>query len=404
MQECKSNYVLSNGSLYNFLYELNINGYKNCYNKYSYYFYFDKNSNIYYCTENKTCYGTYDKLIYELNECVNKCKNNSDYKYEFRKRCYEQCPEGSIKVINNINIDDFFCKPICPEEKPFEYVFTQECTKYCPIKELKQDICIINFDNYNTKSQDIILQNIEISFTCEDYDASELDIGKDDIVFKSGKISITLTTTQNQKNNINNNKTIIDLGDCENLLREEYNISENDLLYMKKIDVFQEGMKIPKIEYDIYSKLSGNNLTKLNLTICKNSKIQLFIPIKITENLDKLNASSRYYNDICCIASSDTGTDITLKDRKKEFIEDNKMVCQDDCDFSEYDYNTQKAKCLCKVKKSPGSFKSFADMKINKTKLYENFIDIKNIANINLLVCYKQLFKGEGIKKNIGFL
>ena len=103
---------------------------------------------------------------------------------------------------------------------------------------------------------------------------------------------ITLTTTQNQRHNANNNMmSTIDLGDCENLLREEYNISENDLLYMKKIDVFQEGMKIPKVEYDIYSKLSGNNLIKLNLTVCKNSKINLFIPIKITENLDKLNTS-----------------------------------------------------------------------------------------------------------------
>ena len=91
--ECKSNYVLSNGSLYNFLYELNINGYKNCYIKYSYYFYFDKSSNIYYSTENKTCYGTYDKLIYERNECVNKCEEDIKYKYEFKKRCYEKCPE-----------------------------------------------------------------------------------------------------------------------------------------------------------------------------------------------------------------------------------------------------------------------------------------------------------------------
>ena len=39
-------------------------------------------------------------------------------------------------------------------------------------------------------------------------------------------------------------------------------------------------------------------------------------------------------------------------------------------------------------------------MKIDKTKLYENFIDIKNIANINLLVCYKVLFSKNGLIKN----
>ena len=122
-------------------------------------------------------------------------------------------------------------------------------------------------------------------------------------------------------------------------------------------------MKIPKVEYDVYSKLNGNNLIKLNLTICKNSKISLSVPIAISESLDKLNSGGGYYNDICYIVTSDSGTDISLKDRKKEFIEDNKKVCQDDCDFSEYDYKTQKAKCSCKVKASSSS--SLVDMKIN---------------------------------------
>ena len=43
-------------------------------------------------------------------------------------------------------------------------------------------------------------------------------------------------------------------------------------------------------------------------------------------------------------------------------------------------------------------------MKINKTKLYENFVDIKNTANIKLMVCYKELLTTKGIKNNILFL
>ena len=76
-------------------------------------------------------------------------------------------------------------------------------------------------------------------------------------------------------------------------------------------------MKIPKIEYDVYCKLFGINIIKLNLTACENSKISIIIPIELTENLDKLNSSSEYYNDICYITTSEDGTDITLKDRKK---------------------------------------------------------------------------------------
>ena len=210
-------------------------------------------------------------------------------------------------------------------------------------------------------------------------------------------MTVTLTTTENQKNNSNNNITIIDLGECEDLLRKEYSIPDNEILYMKKIDVIQEGMKIPKIEYDVYYK-SGNILQKLNLSICEKTKISLSIPIEISENLDKLNTSSGYFNDLCYIASSDSGTDISLIDRKKEFVEGNKTVCQDDCDFSEYDYETQKAKCSCQVKESSNSFN---DIKIDTTKLYNKFVDIKNIANIKLLACYKVLFSKKGFISNI---
>ena len=56
---------------------------------------------------------------------------------------------------------------------------------------------------------------------------------------------------------------------------------------------------------------SDSNLKKLNLTICKTNKISLSIPVEITENLDKLNSSSGYFNDICYTASSESGTDIT---------------------------------------------------------------------------------------------
>ena len=41
-------------------------------------------------------------------------------------------------------------------------------------------------------------------------------------------------------------------------------------------------------------------------------------------------------------------------------------------------------------------------MHIDKAKLYKNFIDIKNIANINLLACYKVLFSKNGILYNYG--
>jgi len=210
---------------------------------------------------------------------------------------------------------------------------------------------------------------------------------------------ITFTTSENQKNNTNNNISTINLGECETLLRNYYNISKNETLYMKKIDIVQEGMKTSRIEYDVYSKLSGNNLVKLNLTVCGATKIVISLPLIISDSLDKLNISSGYYNDICYTITSEDGTDVLLKDRQKEFINNDNLVCQEDCDFSQYDYETFKAKCSCDVKETPSSI---ADMSINKEKLLDNFKNIKNIVNFDFLICYKKLLKIEGIIYNIG--
>ena len=113
----------------------------------------------------------------------------------------------------------------------------------------------------------------------------------------------------------------IDLGDCEKLLRNHYNLTNNQTIYMKKIDIIQDGMKAKKVEYNVYSKLSGKNLEKLNLSICENTKISINIPIQISDNIDKFNTSSGYFNDICYSTTSDDGTDVSLKDRKNEYIE-----------------------------------------------------------------------------------
>ena len=203
---------------------------KNCYSSCSYYYYIDKSTNIKYCTDSTICPSNYNKLISEKNECVNKCEEDNYYRYEFKRRCYEKCPENSTKIDNNVIINEYFCKPICSKEKPFEFIFSQECVKNCPIKDMKLSNCIQNYKNEKeeeennednqkeneeeTKAQDIMLQNIEIGFTSEEYDTSSLDKGEDE-VFEDEKMTATLTTTQNQKdstNNKTNNMTMIDLG------------------------------------------------------------------------------------------------------------------------------------------------------------------------------------------------
>ena len=108
-------------------------------------------------------------------------------------------------------------------------------------------------------------------------------------------------------------------------------------------------MKIPKTEYEIYYPFN-NNLTKLDLIYCKDTKIEISISVKINDSIDKYNSSSNYYNDICYKTTSESGTDISLKDRRNEFVDNNMSLCEENCELIDYNYTNHKAKCSCDVK------------------------------------------------------
>ena len=380
--KCKSNYT----------FEMNINNYKNCYENCTYYYYFDEEYN-YRCTKYDKCPINFSKLISEQRRCIKDCSLDSIYKYEYNNKCYIECPFSNYELINNT-----YCNMICFKDKPFENKLLYECVKFCGIKDMIQNFCILKYNTNITgeEKEDFILRSVELGIISSNYNTSDIENGKDDII-ETDKMKIFITTSENQNKNIDNNISTINLGECEKKLRKYYNISKNNKLYMKKIDVIQIGFQIDKIEFDIYAKLNGTNLEILDKSLCKTTKISIYIPIQITENIDKLNMSSGYFNDLCYISQTNFGTDISLNDRKNEFIDNNKMVCQDECDLSEY--NTKKVSCLCNIQETHFSF---SDMKINKTKLKENFINIKNIANINLLKCYKILFTIQGLLYNMG--
>ena len=319
--------------------------YFNCYKNCSYYYYFD-NENNYHCTNNLSCPYEYSKLIKETNECIKDDIQN---------------------IIEDLIIKKNDTKSMSKEEE-IEY-----------------------YDN--------IIKIIDETFT-ENYDTSKLDNGEDEYV-KTEKITVTFTTIENQKNNIVNNMTSIYLGQCEDLLRSHYNLTKNVTFYMKKIDVKQEGINVPKIQFDIYYK-NGSNLVKLDLSPCDTSKIIFSVPTKLSTDIDKLNASSEYYNNKCYSAKSDKGTDIITKDRQKEFVENDLTLCQENCDFTFYNDTSERANCSCYYKESNSSF---ANMKINKDKLYDNFgdsSDKKEISNLGITSC-NVLGSKENIKSNPGF-
>ena len=92
---------------------------------------------------------------------------------------------------------------------------------------------------------------------------------------------ITFTSTEIQKNNENSKYTTINLGECENILKKYYNISEESKLYILKIDKEQKGKNYPQIEYQVFYPSISGKMEILNLSLCDGIYIELSIPIVI---------------------------------------------------------------------------------------------------------------------------
>ena len=114
-------------------------------------------------------------------------------------------------------------------------------------------------------------------------------------------------------------------------------------------------------------------------------------------NLFKYNISDDYYNDKCYI--DDSKIDIILNDRRNEYYINNMSVCEKDCFFKDYNFNTKKVLCECFIKLN---FPLISKIGYNKDKLINDFMNISSIINLDIIKCYKSLFTKKGLIKNIG--
>ena len=245
----------------------------------------------------------------------------------------------------------------------------------------------------NTEKYNIIINNIIKTYSSNTSE-SLIIMDEDNNVFQ-------LTTGKNEleclKNNkiIRSNLSIIDLSECETMLKKENNISDDISLIILKYEKLTNILSQKNIQYEVFDPYKKE---KLELNICKNTKINIYIPTTLDENnLFKYNSSSDYYNDLCYSYTSTDKIDIILNDRRKEYIKNNMSLCEDICEYNEYNLIQKVVKCECYVK-----IKFLVEIEINKDKLFRNFRDIEQITNFNIIKCYKQLFSKNGLKNNIG--
>ena len=379
-----------------FIFKDNFENDNNCYENCTYNYYFDENRD-YYCTSNEECpQNEYNKLIPLKKKCIDDCKKDEIYKYEFRKTCYNECPQKPYETKNN----SFYCEILCPLNQPYEIRETQTCVDRCnnAYERFVYSCILYNVNADITKQdQDELLKSIrELKDKGELKEIISNVIKKGEIAKIFNKnVNFTITSTEIQKKDgYILNETIISLGECEKILRSKNSIPEKMPLIIFKVDIIEE--RIKKYEYDIWDPITYKTL---DLSICDDKNIDLTLSADIKEeDIDKHNTSSAFYNDICYIYVSDEEIYVPFQDRMDEFFEKNYAICEENCEFTRYDLENNYAVCSCPIIKRS---QTISEISINKTKFFEN-ANITNIANMKVMKCFYIFFSKEGIKSNIG--
>ena len=405
-----------------------------------------------------TCFSSSSKIIVEKKQCIDDCSNDNTYIYEYKKRCYNY-PHGDNSDINNNdpsteNTENYqkteyiMNTEITDNELSQSSEITDKETDEMTDKNNKDEEIDIVTDNTkeNDESTNIIEEKTEKNTVLENNENTEVvqkfssenffketqqqinaesPIKKDEIInnikedLKNGNLNTLLenviqgekkdlitqdkdiifqiTTSENQQNTIYTNISTINLGGCEQTLKDIYHINDSLPLIILKVDYYMPGLLIPIIGYEVYNP---ENKSQLNLTYCKDL-VKLNIPVSINEDKTyKYDPKSDFYNDECSTYTTENGTDILINDRQKEYKDNNYSLCENKCEYNGYDQKTKKASCECETKPAIGSI---SDIIKDENVLSSDFntTDDKS-SNIAAMKCVDALFSKEGLLTNIG--
>ena len=338
------------------------------------------------------CFIQSKKYIFEKEKCLLNCFDDNNYKYEYNNKCYISCPNGTkISSIDNYLCEKEYLNSNIIKNSTLETINIIDIPKTDNISDISNysldPYSDINYFKYlchikdNLTSKDDIIKKLRNEFNKGNLDiliSNNIEKQKEDLIANENGITYQITSTYNQKNNEYINISSINLGECETKLRIYYHINNNITLLIFKVEIKEEGLLIPIIEYEVYNPETKE---KLNLELCENIKTYISIPVSIDENnLFKYNVSNEFYNDLCHPYTTVHKTDIILKDRRNEFIKNNLSLCEKDCEYHDYNFKTKKVSCECYIKIN---FPLISEISINKEKLMNRFVDLKKTININ---------------------
>ena len=292
----------------------------------------------------------------------------------------------------------------CPPNYPYLNISTNECQS-CTYYELLNNLC--EFLEYNNTQIYNIIKN-DVIFTYPSINGENLIIkGKENYIFQ-------LITAKNEIDTINGyykneyNLSVIILNECETKLKKINNIDNNLPLIFLKFEKLTNIAAEKNVQYEVYETISKE---KLDLSVCQNTSIDLYVPIFLSQKAQNLyinlkkqgynlfNINDSFYLDICTKFKSENGTDVILIDRKKDYYT-NEGTCQADCQYSEYISETKYLKCECYV--THNEINTVDMDKFNGKVFFGSFYEVLKYSNYKVLKCYKLVFNISVISKNYG--
>ena len=226
---------------------------------------------------------------------------------------------------------------------------------------------------------------------------------------RTGNVIIQFSNLDEQKDD---EVSSIDLGDCEEKLRLENNITEDKQLIVYKVDIKNSDKSSTYVQYEVYNP---DNKNLLDISIC--DSVTINTPVDIGNDLEEIynslsesgynlfDSEDDFYQDICSTYTTANGTDMLLSDRKKDIYSTTEYVslCQSGCELESYNSTTKKAKCNCGISTAPTSIDNNLDIDslFTKEAIKSSFYDTLSNSNFRVLKCYKKVFSSYFVK-NIG--
>ncbi len=341
------------------------------------------------CWINTSIHNNY--IVNSINKIFNKCHSNCFSCYEVGDDNENKC---SVCIINY-------------------YFYLNNCYKYCPeftIIDSSKDYLACKFFNISNLTKSGLLTEIkeDIKYVA----SNESLIINENYFAQIFSLSDIDTINEIASNNL---LTTIDIGDCESILREKYEISDEENLYMIKLEQLISDSCIYRTDYFIYNE-NGN---LLDMSECKDIEI-----VKTILNTDNINlevakflssqginsfdAKDDFFNEKCTRFSNENNTDVIISDRRYDYFQ-NISFCEENCKFVEINYTSLKVICNCEgenlesLNEEVNDLSDSNDIKsFSLSSISNNFISQISSTNLWVVKCYNLVFS-KYIKTNIGF-